>query len=96
MQLALGLGDVQAQSATTIARIDCMSLFVARQSSRLRNKRACFTGGSQSERGNQFAANLNSVIHTCRKQHRDVLAYLNSAIHAALHDRKTPSLIAAR
>ena len=54
------------------------------------------SGGAQSERGNQFAANLTSVIHTCRKQHRDVLAYLNSAIHAALHDRKTPSLIAAR
>lgn len=54
------------------------------------------SGGSQSVRGNQFAANLTSVIHTCRKQHRDVLAYLNSAIHAALHDRKAPSLIAAR
>jgi transposase len=54
------------------------------------------SGGTQSERGNQFAANLKSVIHTCRKQRRPVLAYLNSAIHAALHDRKTPSLIAAR
>lgn len=54
------------------------------------------SGGSQSKRGNQFAANLKSVVHTCRKQHRDVLAYLNSAIHAALHDRKTPPLIAAR
>lgn len=54
------------------------------------------SGGSQSERGNQFAANLASVIQTCRKQHRDVLAYLNSAIQAALHDRKAPSLIAAR
>jgi transposase len=54
------------------------------------------SGGSQSERGNQFVANLTSVIQTCRKQHRDVLGYLNSAIQAALHDRKTPSLIAAR
>jgi transposase len=54
------------------------------------------SGGSQSERGNHFAANLTSVIHTCRKQKRDVLIYLNSAIRAALHDRKTPSLIAAR
>jgi transposase len=53
------------------------------------------SGGTQSERGNQFAANLKSVIHTCRKQRRHVLVYLNSAIHAALHDRKTPSLIAA-
>lgn len=54
------------------------------------------SGGSQSARGNEFAANLKSVIHTCRKQDRDVLAYLNSAIHAALHGRKTPTLIAAR
>jgi transposase len=54
------------------------------------------SGGTQSERGNQFAANLKSVIHTCRKQRRHVLSYLNSAIHAALHDRKTPSLIAIR
>ncbi|HVV84673.1 MAG TPA: IS66 family transposase [Kofleriaceae bacterium] len=53
------------------------------------------SGGSQSQRGNEFATNLKSVIHTCRKQHRDVLGYLNSAIHAALHDRKAPSLIAA-
>jgi len=35
------------------------------------------------------------VIHTCRKQRRHVLTYLNSAIHAALRGRKTPSLIAA-
>lgn len=54
------------------------------------------SGGSQSQRGNEFATNLKSVIHTCRKQQRDVLAYLSSAIHAALHDRKTPSLMAAR
>jgi len=54
------------------------------------------TGGSRSDRGDLFAANLKSVIHTCRKQRRHVLTYLNSAIHAALHDRKTPSLIAAR
>jgi transposase len=52
------------------------------------------TGGSRSERGNRFAANLKSVIHTCRKQHRHVLTYLSSAIHAALRNRKPPSLIA--
>ena len=54
------------------------------------------SGGSQSARGNEFAANLKSVIHTCRKQHRDVLGYLNAAIHTALRDRKAPSLISAR
>ena len=53
------------------------------------------TGGSRSDRGDLFAANLKSVIHTCRKQRRHVLTYLNSAIHAALRGRKTPSLIAA-
>jgi transposase len=53
------------------------------------------SGGSQSERGNQFAANLKSVIHTCRKQDRHVLSYLQAAIHAALRDRSAPSLIAA-
>ena len=52
------------------------------------------TGGSRSDRGDLFAANLKSVIHTCRKQRRHVLTYLNSAIHAALRGRKTPSLIA--
>jgi hypothetical protein len=53
------------------------------------------TGGSRSECGDLLAANLKSVIHTCRKQHRDVLTYLNSAIHAALPGRRTPSLIPA-
>jgi len=51
------------------------------------------SGGTQSDRGNEFAANLKSVIHTCRKQRRPVMAYLSSAIRAALRNRKTPSLI---
>jgi transposase len=49
--------------------------------------------GSQSERGNTFAANLKSVIQTCRKQRRNVLTYLRSAVHAALHNQPTPSLL---
>lgn len=49
--------------------------------------------GSQSERGNTFAANLKSVIQTCRKQRRNVLSYLTSAVHAALHHQSTPSLL---
>jgi transposase len=51
------------------------------------------SGGSQSDRGNRFAANLKSVIHTCRKQRRHLLDYLHSAIHAALRNRPTPSLL---
>ena len=53
------------------------------------------SGGSQSDRGNEFAANLKSVIQTCRKQRRHLLNYLGAAIHAALRNRETPSLIAA-
>ena len=49
--------------------------------------------GSQSERGNAFAANLKSVIQTCRKQRRNVLTYLRSAVHAALHNQPAPSLL---
>jgi len=49
--------------------------------------------GSQSERGNTFAANLKSAIQTCRKQKRNVLSYLRSAVHAALYNQSTPSLL---
>jgi transposase len=49
--------------------------------------------GSQSERGNTFAANLKSVIQTCRKQRRNVLSYLTSAVQAALHHQSAPSLL---
>lgn len=49
--------------------------------------------GSQSERGERFAANLKSVIHTCRKQRRHVLSYLSDAIQAALNTRSSPSLL---
>lgn len=49
--------------------------------------------GSQSERGDAFAANLKSVIQTCRKQQRNVIEYLRLTIHAALHRESTPSLL---
>ena len=51
--------------------------------------------GSQSERGDRFAVNLKSVIHTCRKQKRHVLSYLSDAIQAALNNRSAPSLLHA-
>jgi len=54
-------------------------------------RKSCF--GSQSERGDAFAANLKSVIQTCRKQEQNVLSYLRSAVHAALHHESTPSLL---
>ena len=51
--------------------------------------------GSQSARGDRFAANLKSVIHTCRKQGRHVLSYLTDAIQAFLSNRSAPSLLPA-
>jgi transposase len=51
--------------------------------------------GSRSDRGDRFAANLKSVVHTCRKQGRPVLPYLTQAVHAALRGKPTPSLLAA-
>ena len=51
--------------------------------------------GSQSERGDRFAANLKSVVHTCRKQKRHVLDYLTRAIQADFNNRPAPSLLTA-
>ena len=53
------------------------------------------SGGSQSDRGNEFVANMKSVIHTCRKQRRHVMTYLSSAIRAAFRERRTPSMLRA-
>jgi len=50
----------------------------------------------RSERGDVFAANLKSVVHTCRKQDRPVLPYLAAAVHAALRGRTAPSLLVSR
>lgn len=49
--------------------------------------------GSHSARGDQFAANLKSVIHTCRKQGHHVLDYLSRAVQAHLAGRSAPSLV---
>lgn len=57
-------------------------------------RKGCY--GSRSERGDVFAANLKSVVHTCRKQGRPVLPYLTAAVHAALRGRAAPSLLVSR
>ena len=54
------------------------------------------TLGSQSARGDAFAANLKSVIQTCRKQRRHVLGYLSDAIQASFSRQSAPSLLHAR
>lgn len=57
-------------------------------------RKGCY--GSRSERGDAFAANLKSVVHTCRKQGRAVLPYLTAAVRAALRGQPAPSLLVSR
>jgi transposase len=56
-------------------------------------RRATF--GSRSDRGDRFAANVKSVVHTCRKQRQPILPYLTRAVQAALRGAPTPSLLVA-
>lgn len=48
--------------------------------------------GTNSERGNLFAARLMTVAHTARKQDRNVLAFLTQSCEAHRHGAAAPSL----
>lgn len=52
--------------------------------------------GTQSERGNVFAANMMTVAHTARKQKKDVLAVLIECCVARREGKRAPSLFDAR
>jgi transposase len=52
--------------------------------------------GTQSERGNVFAANMMTVAHTARKQKRNVLALLVECCIAQREGTRAPSLFDAR
>ena len=49
--------------------------------------------GTQSERGNTFAENIMTVVHTARKQQRDVLPLLTGYCEAAWSGTKPPKLV---
>lgn len=49
--------------------------------------------GSQSERGNTFAENIMTVVHTARKQQRDVLPLLTGYCEAAWSGTEPPKLV---
>jgi transposase len=49
--------------------------------------------GSQSQRGDDFAARVMTVVHTLRKQDRHVLSFLRDTITASLHGTVIPSLM---
>lgn len=50
--------------------------------------------GSQSERGNRFAENIMTVVHTARKQGKPVLHYLTAVCKANRLGEPCPSLLA--
>jgi len=52
--------------------------------------------GTQSARGNVFAANMMTVAHTARKQKQNVLALLNECCKAQREGARAPSLFGAR
>jgi transposase len=49
--------------------------------------------GSQSQRGDDYAARVMTVVHTLRKQDRHVLSFLRDTVTASLHGTTLPSLI---
>jgi transposase len=49
--------------------------------------------GTQSKSGSQFVERLLSVIETCRRQSRDVYAWLVAAVEAHYNEQQAPSLL---
>ena len=49
--------------------------------------------GTQSTAGSRFVERLLTVLETCRRQDRDVFAWLTEAVQARRADRPTPSLL---
>ena len=50
--------------------------------------------GAQSERGNLFAERVMTVVHTARKQHKNVFGFLTAVCTARLTGGPSPSLFA--
>ena len=53
------------------------------------------SGGTDSPQGSRFVERVLTVVHTCRRQGKNVLDYLGECIQAARHNRAPPSLLAS-
>ena len=51
--------------------------------------------GTQSQRGNRFAQRLMTIVHTARKQNKNVLAFLTACCQALRDKRAAPSIFEA-
>jgi transposase len=52
------------------------------------------SGGTDSPQGSRFVQRVLTVVHTCRQQGKDVLAFLSDSIAAWRHGRAPPPLLA--
>ena len=50
--------------------------------------------GTQSDRGNVFAARVMTVAHTARKQDKNTFAFLIACVRAHVDQTRAPSLFA--
>jgi transposase len=51
------------------------------------------SGGTDSRQGSRFVERVLTVVHTCRRQGKNVLAYLSACIEAWRQSRAPPSLL---
>ena len=51
------------------------------------------SGGTQSAGGSRFAANVLTIVATCRQQGRSVLGFLTACCRARLHGTRSPTLL---
>jgi transposase len=51
------------------------------------------SGGTDSSRGSRFIERILTVVHTCRRQGKKVLAYLSACIESWQHGQNPPSLV---
>jgi transposase len=54
-------------------------------------RKRCF--GSQSQRGNDYAERMMTVVHTARKQNKPLLSFLTAVCEAERDGRPLPSLL---
>jgi transposase len=52
------------------------------------------SGGTDSPQGSRFVERILTVVHTCRRQGKKVLAYLSDCVESWRHNRAPPSLLA--
>jgi len=104
--VAAGIPRLSGSCKNLLAHQEAMWTFVERQGVEPTNNHAerelrAFvlwrkrSFGTQSQRGNRFAERLMTIVHTARKQKKNVLAFLTACCEAHRDKTVTPSLFEA-